>query len=59
MASMCLQLHKRKQIWRQDKKQTNRRSREFYLQWKWKEERAGAPVCPLLCCQKFDGGHFE
>lgn len=56
---MCLQLHKRKQIWRQDKKQTNRRSREFYLQWKWKEERAGAPVCPLLCCQKFDGGHFE
>lgn len=23
------------------------------------KERAGAPVCPLLCCQKFDGGHFE
>lgn len=19
----------------------------------------GAPVCPLLCCRKFDGGHFE
>lgn len=23
------------------------------------KERAGAPVCPLPCCQKFDGGHFE
>lgn len=23
------------------------------------KERAGAPVCPLLCSQKFDGGHFE
>lgn len=23
------------------------------------EKREGAPVCPLLCCQKFDGCHFE
>lgn len=58
MASMCLQLHKRKQIWRQDKKQTNRRSREFYLQWK--EERGKSrgtclspPVLPKVWRRPF------